>query len=304
LHTPGIIAVGSDAGGDPRVMVYDAATGALKFNFLAFDPSFRGGVNVAVGDVNGDGVDDIVCGSGPGGAPWVRVYDGRNGVVYQSFLAYSANFTGGVYVAVGDVTGDGHADIVTGAGQSGGPHVEVWDGMSFAKLSQFAAYSPKFYGGVRVAVGDVDGDGKADIITGAGPGGGPHVKVFSGADNHLITQYAAFDPSYRGGVYVAAGDITGTGKADVIVGAGTYGAGLVHVYRGTDGEQEFNFRAGDDPRSPSSARVAVADFNHDGHADVVTSVLGDVRIRDGKDMTLLTDLNVSDPASPLGVSIA
>jgi len=233
----------------------------------------------------------------------VRAYDGRTGVVYQSFMAYDSRFTGGVYVAVGDVNGDGKADIITGAGPSGGPHVEVWDGHSFAKLSQFYAYDPHFTGGVRVAAGDVDGDGHADIITGAGPGGGPHVKVLSGIDNHLITQYYAYDPSYSGGVFVAAGDITATGRADVITGAGNYGAGLVRVYHGTDGHKEFDFRAGDDARSLASVRVAVVDYNHDGHADVVTAVRGQLRIRDGKDMTVLGNQDVTDPGSVSGVNI-
>jgi hypothetical protein len=304
LHTPGIIAVGSDPGGDPRVRVYDAATGALKYDFLAFDVNFHGGVRVAVGDLNGDGTDDIICGAGPGGGPVVRAYDGRTGVVYQSFMAYDSHFTGGVYVAVGDVTGSGHADIVTGAGPTGGPHVEVWDGLSFAKLSQFYAYDPRFTGGVRVAAGDVDGDHHADVITGAGPGGGPHVRVYSGADHHLITQYYAYDATYTGGVYVAAGDITGTGRADVITGAGTWGATLVHVFHGTDGQKKFEFRAGDDPRSPASVRVAVADFNQDGHADVVTSVRGHLRVRDGKDMTVLSNLDVNDPSNASGLNIA
>src|SRR5205814_2259000 len=69
LHTPGPIPVGTAPGNEPRVQVYDAATGALKYNFLAFDSSFRGGVHVAVGDLNGDGVDDIICAEGPGGVP-------------------------------------------------------------------------------------------------------------------------------------------------------------------------------------------------------------------------------------------
>src|SRR6202030_775270 len=88
------IATGAGAGGAPHVKVFDAVTGQLKFSFFAFDPRFGGGVRVATGDVNGDGVDDIICAAGPGGAPVVKVYDGRTGVVYESFLAYDANFRG------------------------------------------------------------------------------------------------------------------------------------------------------------------------------------------------------------------
>ena len=85
-------------------------------------------------------------------------------------------------VACGDITGDGIAEIITGAGPGGGPHVRVWQytaaGQPVTELLGFWAYAPYFTGGVRVAAADVTGDGVADIITGAGPGGGPHIRVF------------------------------------------------------------------------------------------------------------------------------
>src|SRR5205085_2596493 len=114
-------------------------------------------------------------------------------------------FRGGVRVAVGDVNGDGVPDIVTGAGPGGGPHVKVFSGADDSVLASFYAYDPTFAGGVYVAVGDVNGDGFADVITGAGPGGGPHVKVFAGLDNAELASFFAADPGNTGGVFVAAG---------------------------------------------------------------------------------------------------
>src|SRR5262245_37277343 len=64
-----------------------------------------------------------------------------------------------------------------------------------------------FIGGARVAVGDINGDGTTDIITGAGYGGGAHVRVFNGKDNTELLSFIAFDTKYTGGIYVAAGDI-------------------------------------------------------------------------------------------------
>src|SRR5947209_5441294 len=60
-----LVAFGADVGSQPLVQVYDTADGALKYSFLAYDASYRGGVRVAVGDVTGDGVDDIVTAPGP-----------------------------------------------------------------------------------------------------------------------------------------------------------------------------------------------------------------------------------------------
>jgi len=160
---------------------------------------------VAAGDVNGDGRADIITAAGPGGGPHVKVFDGMNLNLLQSFFAYDANFTGGVYVAAGDVNGDGFADIITGAGPGGGPHVKVFDGTSNTILLSFFAFDQTFTGGVRVAAGDVNGDGFADIVTGAGPGDGPHVKVFDGHNNlNLLHSFFAYEPNFTGGVFVAA----------------------------------------------------------------------------------------------------
>ena len=83
---------------------------------------------------------------------------------------------------------------------------------------QLFAYGAAFTGGVRVATADVDGDGVQDIITAAGAGGGPHVKVFSGVDAHLLASFFAYTPSFSGGVYVAAGDVNSDGKAEIFTG--------------------------------------------------------------------------------------
>ncbi|MFX8645089.1 hypothetical protein ABTM18_20385, partial [Acinetobacter baumannii] len=78
------------------------------------------------------------------------------------------------------------------------------------------AYDPGFTGGISVTTADINGDGVDDIITGALSGGGPHVQVFDGTDLHVLRSFFAYDPGFRGGVQVAAGDVTGDGIADII----------------------------------------------------------------------------------------
>ncbi len=70
-----------------------------------------------------------------------------------------------------------------------------------AVLGNFFAYDPSFRGGVRVAVGDLDGDGRAEVITGAGPGGGPHVRAYDMATNSVVENFFAYDPSVPGREY-------------------------------------------------------------------------------------------------------
>jgi fimbrial isopeptide formation D2 family protein len=275
-----IVAVGAGAGGGPEVKVYNFTTGQELFSFYAYNKSFTGGVRVAVADINGDGTPDIITAPGAGGGPDIKVFDGKTGNLIREFWGLSPTFRGGAYVAAGDVNGDGIPDIIIGAGAGGGPEVKVFDGATGAVLADFYAYAPTFRGGVSVAAGDFNLDGLADIVTGAGPGGGPQVNIYNsaalgaiGAPPTAITMFYAFASSYRGGVNVAAnafgeGDVTGDGKPDLVVGTAS-GVGQVEVIDGSSFTVVSNFTAYDSALSTNGAHVSVFDINGDGKADVV-----------------------------------
>jgi hypothetical protein len=274
-----------------------------QFTFDAFDPAFRGGDCVTLGDINGTGIPDVIVGAGPGGGPEVEVFDGAqllsgNVVATARFYAFNSNFEGGVILAAGQVNGTSHDDVVVGAGSDDLPAIKVFDGAQLAQgnpeatatfvaftlftdwftlavgpvngtghddvvvgtgsggysyvividgsmLAQgkavetagFEPYDPAFQGGVTVATADINGTGHDDVVVAPGPGGGPEVKVFDGAqlttDTILVTaDFFAFDPSFMGGVSLAAGDIAGTGHDDLIVGAGPGGGPQVKVFDG------------------------------------------------------------------------
>jgi hypothetical protein len=208
------IVTGAGPGGGPHVEEFNldiAGDPFPSYQWMAYNLNFRGGVTVAVGDLNGDGRDEVITGAGAGGGPHVRTfaiaYD-NNGSFIQpgiEFLAYAPAFTGGVFVAAGDLDGDGRAEIITSPGAGGGPHMQVFNGQSGASIASFLAYDPNFRGGVTVATTDLDGDGRAEILTGAGPGGGPHVKAFSHVTvgpPAMDLSFLAFDPAFLGGVFV------------------------------------------------------------------------------------------------------
>jgi FG-GAP-like repeat len=200
------IITGADAGGGPHVKVFSGQTGAELRSFDAYAASFTGGVRVAAGDVNGDSFIDIITSPGAGGTPHVKIFDGLTGAELRSFLAYDAGFSGGIFVGSGDVDGDSYDDIITGADAGGGPHVKVFSSQTGAEVRSFFPYTPSFAGGVRVAAGDVNGDGFADIITGAGVGGGSHVKVIDGRTGSELQSFFAF-PGFTGGVFVAGSTV-------------------------------------------------------------------------------------------------
>ncbi len=261
---------GADAGGGPDVKVFLAMSSQPLFSFFAYNPNFTGGVRVAVGDVNGDTVSDIITAAGPGGGPNITVLNGADGTLMFNFFAYSPNFTGGVFVAAGDVNGDGKADIICGADGGGGPNITVFSGLDASRLATFFAYNSGFTGGVRVAGGDINGDGKAEIIAGAGPGGGPNITIFDVAGTMLRT-FFAFPAGFTAGIYVSSGDVTGDKKAEVIAGAGPGGGPNVSVYDVSAVQQVllltfFPY----DPAFNGGVRVAAIHRDGDGKADVLT----------------------------------
>jgi hypothetical protein len=196
------IVTGADAGGGPDVEIWNGKDGSHIRGFMAYNPGFTGGVRVGVGDVNGDGYADIITGAGPGGGPHVEAWSGKDGTLLRSFMAYNPGFTGGVYVAAGDINGDGKADIITGAGAGGGPHVEVWSGADGSLLQSFYAFSPSYSGGVRVGAADVDASGAIEILAATGPGGNAEVRFFNGLSKAIIDDFFAYDPRFEGGVFI------------------------------------------------------------------------------------------------------
>jgi hypothetical protein len=279
-------AVGTDAGVVGTVNVYDAVTGAQVASLTPYS-LFTGGVRVAVADVNADNISDIITMTGPGAGPHLKVFSGANFAEIRSFFAYAPTFTGGAYVAAGDIDGDGLADIITGADAGGGPHVQVFSGATNQQIRSFFAFSPTFTGGVRIASGDVDGDGRDDILVAAGPGGGSHVKVISGMTGAEIRSFFAYGAGYSAGVFVAAGDVNGDGLADIITGAGNI-APHVKVFDGAAGFERASFFAY--PGANVGVRVGAVDRTGDGLADIVTGAAASathVKVFRGTDIATL-----------------
>lgn len=248
--------------------------------FLLDEAGSSGGARVAMGDTDGDGIDDIIVGAGAGGGPHVRVISGTDGTVLADFFAFETDFRHGVFVAAGDTNQDGFDDIIVGADAGGGPHVRVFDGKGGAELRSFLAYSPKFTGGVRVATGDLNGDGHADIITGAGPGGGPHVRVFDGTSGAELRSFFAFDPAFTGGIFVAGAHADSDEREDIIVGGAVNGRPVIRIFGGgdvaADGKNPLLGEFAPFPDSFSGGvRVAAGDVNGDGAIDIVASPDGD-----------------------------
>ncbi len=291
------LAVGYNSGADARVRVYQSTT---QFqDFKAFDDRQHFPVRVATGDVNGDGTPDVIATLGAitfstgsrGGGATVTVFDGATLAqatprVLRSFNPDGMMADEGFNVAAADFDHDGKADVVTS--DDSGTGVAVFSGADVvntgATLSPMVRFSgildPLFFGGVTVAVGDVDGDGTPDVAVGAGPTGGPRVSLWDGATirhgqtpHTLCNDFFAFDVSLRTGVNVGVMDVNHDGRGDVLAGMASGSPRMIAVdgaaLTGMGGtvSKLWDGLYGD-PSSGGGVRMAVKDLDGDHRPDL------------------------------------
>ncbi len=270
----------------PAGVVAGATTivGTYSFDVAATDAAGSCGSRAYTLRVTGaGGGTDLVAGRGPAYASpnAVSVLREDGSVAVPSFDAYAAGHFG-VNVAAGPLRNDGRDEIVTGPGPGPvfGPNVRgfEFDGARIPAIGFFAYGTPRY--GVDVSAADVDGDGYAEIVTGAGPSPafGPHVRGFDFDAIRVapiagISFYAYATVGY--GVLPAGGDIYGTAREEMLTAPGPSlsFAPLVHAYAyyggATQAIANVNFWAFSVLRG--GGHVAAGDVDGDGFADIVAA---------------------------------
>ncbi len=192
------------------VRVFDFDGHQTRPGFFSYMDNFPANSQIVVADIDHDGQDEFLVNN----RGIISIH--KNGVKIREFKPYDGKFIGEISLAVADLDGDGSKEIITGAGQGGGPHIRVFSYDGRPLIGGFFAYDENFRGGVKVAVMDLDGDGTQEIITGAGIGGGPHIRVFSKDGKPLIGGFFSYDKNFRGGLSLAIGDINGNGQKEIV----------------------------------------------------------------------------------------
>jgi hypothetical protein len=249
----------------PHVRGFAVHGQALKgLSFIACGTR-KWGVNVAAGDLDRDGTEEIITGAGPGAVfgPHVRAfrYESDPGRVVPlsgvSFMAYGSRHRG-VNIAGGDIDGDGFDEIVTGPGpgEAFGAHVRGWDvdGGQVRAIGAVNYFASNFFKyGAVVGCGDLDGDGFEEIVTTLGPGETYYAYVRGwNYDNDFISplpgcRFVAWYPAlvHYGARVFAGADLDQDTRSEMVIGAGpdpSVGP-LVRVFR-YDGEVSLWFSLG------------------------------------------------------------
>lgn len=224
--------------------------------FDPFGANFTGGGFVAAADIDHDGRAEFVVTPDRGGGPRVSIFsrnpDGTPATRANFFGIDDPNFRGGARAALGDVNHDGTPDMGVCAGFLGGPRTALFNGKTLLStptklIGDFFAFpgsdALSLRNGVFVAIGDLNGDGFADLIFGGGPGGAPRVFILSGATvsagdiegaqaRPIANFFVAGNANDRGGVRLVVKDADGDAKADVMTGSGERSQGNVRIYLG------------------------------------------------------------------------
>ncbi|NQV12723.1 MAG: VCBS repeat-containing protein [Parcubacteria group bacterium] len=256
-------------GGGPHVRFFDADGEYTEKNFFAFAEDFQGGVNLAVGDVDRDGYEEIVVAAGSSGGPQVRIFSQEGEPKYPGFFAWEQNFHGGITLAVGDIDGDKQEEIIVGPASGKESEIKIFDYLGNEVADSFVAFGANFTGGVSLAAGDVDYDRQDEIIVGAGQGGGPQVRIFDSDGTVKPFQFFAFSEEYHGGVNVAAGDFDLDGKDEIGVCQAEEQA-WCKIYRYNVNKVVLaEWKAYGD--FTVGADISLADVDEDGMAEIITA---------------------------------
>ena len=288
-----ILVVAADSGArgsQPWVAVYDADTGALQGQFLAYESNYRYGVHVTQADLNGDGIPEIITAPGRLHAPVINIFNvltiGGPNVVPEARFTDTAYGTrrDGFSIAAGDVNLDGKNDIVL-APSRGVSDVHVWinnnpangaapTGANFALAYRFTPFPTSFIGGASVAI-----DGTGDILIGSGSGMRATVRDFHYNTLTFLPDFTPFATTFRGGISsLVVSDVDGDGISDLVVGSGQGGQGQYAYFSSKTAAWKY-VAAYDDSGFNSQVYVAAAMVDSDGVIEVFTGQGQDGRSR-------------------------
>jgi len=223
------IAVTPQGGVSSEVRIYQLS-GKLLTKFLAYESKFTGGVNLASGDIDGNGLDELVMSPVSQRRADIKIMN-KNFKLRTSWLAYEANYLGGANISVADLNGDGKAEIVTAPASGSSAQIKIFTS-SGKLINQFFAFEPELKSGFKItALNPYSSLGSNPIIAVAsGKNMLPYVKIFA-PSGRLINSFMAYDFNFDKGVNISSGDIDNDGQAEIITGTANGEVPLLSLFK-------------------------------------------------------------------------
>jgi FG-GAP-like repeat len=270
--------------GTSRISIYAPSGGAAIRTIDAFGSEAQGPTTFAAGDVAGDARAEIVAAAATYSGPQVKVFDPSSGATSASLFPYGAEYASSVEVALGDVDGDGHNDIITSATTADGTEVKAVD-LAGHQLADFYVLDPGLVPGASLAAGDLDGDGKAEIVLGGGPTTAPWPPTANGpdqevavykADGTAVGHFTAYPGLFQGGVRVALADLDGDQRPELVTAPGPGIEPEVEAWsqqwvNGRDRGTRLGHFLAFESSFRGGVSVATGDVNGDGNAEIVAA---------------------------------
>jgi len=212
----GIFITGAGAGSSPHVRIFNKNL-EVRSQFFAYPNNMKAGISVALGDIDGDGEEEVVTVPGVGVGSHVKIFS-QDGILKKQFFAYHPSFRGGLRLALGDLNNDGKDEIIITpiTTQKGFENdIRVFDGNGVLRTQFFAYARGSTVKSSGIAVGDTDGDGSFKIITAPAEGAG-QVRVFSSIGK-LLSQFYPYTKGFANGVSLAVRDINQDQRDEILV---------------------------------------------------------------------------------------
>lgn len=212
-----------------NIVVISGSTGGIFSSFIVF-PGYLGGINLAVGDINGDGANEIIAASNGVASGTVGVFNGKGTRNFFNFYPYGSQYHGAVSVTAIDTNGDGKYEIATGTGAGVAPHVKVFNDR-IQTLASFYAFSVNYTAGINLAAGDLNNDGRQELIVATNGGTQATIRVFNPLNPTQVRQTAVF-PGFTGKIDIGVVDYRSNGQLGIVVGAGPGAQPVVNILNG------------------------------------------------------------------------